>query len=265
MRNHGGMTPFLPENKKYGAESFFRPESLLREARRQKKLKCCRIPEICLLDPDGDIIRYLRKKHLLKLNKCWACYHTELYNFRYKGLEFGIIGCVVGAPFAVLVAEELFISGTDLLISMTSAGKTGDFNPGTRFMLIEKAIRDEGTSYHYLRPSLFSCIDEKLLADIKKKLPGLETGITWTTDSPFRETEAAIKFAKNKGALAVEMEAAGLYAFARAKKKKVICVAHLTNNLGREEGDFEKGLENGSIESLEIIYRIVRPLIIKGH
>ncbi len=53
----------------------------------------------------------------------WACYHTTLYNFTRDGLEYGIIGGAVGASFAVLVAEELFSSGCQLLISITSAGQ----------------------------------------------------------------------------------------------------------------------------------------------
>jgi purine-nucleoside phosphorylase len=55
------------------------------------------------------------------------------------------------------------------------------------------------------------------------------------------------------GILAVEMEAAALYAFARARNRPVLCFAHVTNQMGRIEGDFEKGAAGGAEESLHVI------------
>ena len=66
-------------------------------------------------------------------------------------------------------------------------------------------------------------------------------GATWTTDGPFRETPAAIEAARRQGLLAVEMEAAGLYAFGRARARSVVCFAHVTSRMGTTIGDFEKG------------------------
>ena len=112
--------PPLLRNKVYDAPSEFAPENLLREARRQKNLPHCAMPEIGILDPDGDIVRYLAATDQADRDPCWACYHTDLYRFEHAGLTFGIVGCAVGAPFAVLVAEEMFASGCRLLISVTS-------------------------------------------------------------------------------------------------------------------------------------------------
>src|SRR5689334_4192435 len=105
----------LFENKDYQAPSVFTPENLLREARRQKLLDSCQIPNVCILDPDGDLVEYLLRTNQAELNQCWACYHTKLYSFKYKELELGVVGCAVGSSFAVLVAEELFASGCQLL------------------------------------------------------------------------------------------------------------------------------------------------------
>ena len=101
----------------------FVPENLLREARRQKNILEGKIPSICILDPDGDILSYLKTNGKASINPFWACYHTTLYNFEFEGIEFGIVGCAVGASFAVLIAEELFVSGCQLLISITSSGQ----------------------------------------------------------------------------------------------------------------------------------------------
>ena len=115
--------PPILKKKSYDQPSLFVPENLLREAKRQKNIPDGQISSICILDPDGDIVHNLLAANKAKLNPYWACYHTQLYNFEHDGVEFGIIGCAVGAPFAVLVAEELFASGCQLLISITSSGQ----------------------------------------------------------------------------------------------------------------------------------------------
>jgi uridine phosphorylase len=243
--------------KEHNQASIFTPENLLREAKRQKSIANGDVPAICILDPDGDIVRNLLLAKNARLNSNWACYHTQLYNFEFDGIEFGIVGCAVGAPFAVLVAEELFASGCQLLISITSAGRILPTQPPPFFVLIERALRDEGTSYHYLPPSSYASISNDLLAILETAftataIPVLR-GATWTTDAPFRETDTAIGQAISKGILAVEMEAAALYAFSQARHKAVICFAHVTNQMGKIDGDFEKGEADGSVDSVKLI------------
>jgi hypothetical protein len=178
--------------KNHGASSVFTPDALLREARRQKRIEAGPVPEICFLDPDGDIVRHLQGSGRSRLHERWACYHTELQAFDDGGVEFGIVGHAVGSAFAVLVAEELFASGCR------------------------------------------------------------------TTDAPFRETAEAIEAARAASILAVEMEAAALYAFATARGRPVLCLAHVTNQMGVIEGDFEKGIADGAQESLDVLLRIAR-------
>src|SRR5687767_6274750 len=174
------------EKKYYNEESVFLPENLLREARRQKNLKDCRVPKVCVLDPDGDIVRYLKKTGA-EHNPCWACYHSDMYTAIYHDLEFGIIGCAVGASYAVLLAEQLFVSGCELLISVTSAGKLNEL-VSKDYLLIDNAIRDEGTSYHYLpsdkRAQLDGQLSHKLDALFNNRKVSVQRGRSWTTDAP---------------------------------------------------------------------------------
>lgn len=265
MRKTHKFTKASIFNKKYKESSVFTPECLLREARRQKVISKTKIPEICLLDPDGDIVKYLLTENKASSNATWACYHTVLYDFIHAGITFGIIGGAVGAPFAVLVAEELFVSGCKLLISISSAGQLLPVRKPPYFVLIERAIRDEGTSYHYISPAVYSKIDSSLLSMLKDEFHNsdipVEFGVTWTTDAPFRETASLIDYYISKGILAVEMEAAAaLYAFASVKQRKVVCFAHITNQMGKIKGDFEKGMANGSIDALKIISIVVKKL-----
>ena len=251
--------------KDHTAASVFRPEALLREARRQKQLPSVAVPEICVLDPDGDVVRHIRRTGAGRTHEGWACYHTELLAFDLDGVgEVGIVGCAVGSPFAVLVAEQLFASGCRLIISVTSAGQVTPIGPTPYFVLIDRAVRDEGTSYHYLPPATFAeAPDSVLLSDVEQELHEL-TGIsvyrgpTWTTDAPYRETEAAIASARDLGALAVEMEAAALYAFASSAHRSVICFAHVTNAMAQTEGDFEKGDADGTTATLAVVAAAIR-------
>ena len=210
-----------------------------------------------MLDPDGDLVDYLSATGRTRRHPTWACYHTVLDTFVHDEIEYGIIGRVVGAPFAVLVAEELFASGCKLLISITSAGQIISMGQPPYVVLIEKALRDEGTSYHYLPPALYSHLHpshrEALRNTWKHTLVPLHFGTSWTTDAPFRETEAAITACRQMGILAVEMEAAALYALAEAKQYDIICFAHVTNQMGQTEGDFEKGKASGSTTALDVI------------
>ena len=235
----------------------FDPQTLLRDARRQKGLLAQDVPPVCVLDPDGDIVRWLRATGAGKRSAGWACYHTELLEFELSGRILGIVGCAVGASFAVLVAEELFASGCQFLISITSAGQIVDDGDLPYFVVIDRALRDEGTSYHYLPPADFAEADPGLVsiaqgAVLTAGVP-LRRGASWTTDAPFRETAAALETARTHGILAVEMEAAALYAFAFAQRRSVVCFAHVTNAIGRAERNFEKGHAAGTTEALKII------------
>jgi uridine phosphorylase len=257
-------TPLPPilADKHYREASAFTPENLLREARRQKATVETRVPAVCVLDPDGDLVRRLRANGRASLDPCWSCYHTELHRLSHDGLELGLVGCAVGASFAVLVAEELFASGCELLVSITSAGQLIDLRPPPYFVLIERALRDEGTSYHYLPPAEFSSLAGTLSKAMQDAFSGagvrVERGAVWTTDAPFRETGSAIAAMKAKGLLAVEMEAAALYAFAEARGKPVLCFAHVTNQMATVAGDFEKGEANGTVHALAVIAAAAR-------
>jgi len=77
-------------------------------------------------------------------DETWPGYHTDLYRFERNGEEFGIVGRAVGASFAVLVAEQLFAAGCEFLVSVTSSGRIVPKDAPPYFVLIERALRDEG-------------------------------------------------------------------------------------------------------------------------
>ena len=124
----------------------------------------------------------------------------------------------LGSAAAGGLLEELIALGVKRVIACGSSGLIGDFE-ASRFLLVNKAIRDEGLSYHYIAPSKYVETNEKLNEFIKNELDLrhilFEEGITWTTDGFFRETKTRIELRKQEGAIAVEMECAGLAAVAK--------------------------------------------------
>src|ERR1700712_3452921 len=121
----------------WDAPSLFRPENMLREARRQKGLPPTPVPTICVLDPDGDIVAHAIATRRGERAAGWACFHSDLVTFdpaeagsgagnQAAGRRLGVIGRVVVAPYAVMVAEQLFASGCRFLISVASAGQIAD-------------------------------------------------------------------------------------------------------------------------------------------
>lgn len=256
--------PALLSPHHYDEPSVFKPENLLREARRQHEKPECNVPEICILDPDGDLVDYLYHEKNASVNACWAGYHTTMYEFTLNGRKIGIIGRAVGAPFAVLIAEQAFVSGCKYLISITSAGTIQPPKNNEQFLLIEQALRDEGTSFHYLPPDQKAEIPTELFTRLhplqSEQDLSLAVGKSWTTDAPYRETQSAIDYAGSRNITAVEMEAAALYAFALHHDVSAICFAHLTNTMAQQEEDFEKGPKAGSIASLHLISRVISRL-----
>jgi uridine phosphorylase len=254
----------------HAAPSVFRPDHLLREARRQRGLPECDVPKVCVLDPDGDLVRYLRRSGRGRPSPAWACYHTEMLEWALDdGAVAGVVGCAVGAPFAVLVAEQLFASGCGLLVSITSSGRIAELGDPPYTVLIDRALRDEGTSARYLPADAgeFVPVPQARLLQLvetaaREILPpgaAVHRGATWTTDAPYRETESAIARARARGVLAVEMEASALYAFGAARGAPVICFAQVTNTMGQHGGDdFEKGEADGALAAVALVEAAAR-------
>ena len=246
------------ERKAYDEPSLFAPENLLREARRQKALPDVPVPAVALLDPDGDIVRHLASTGTGRRHHGWACYHTDMWITDLNGIEVGVVGMAVGAPFAVLVAEQLAASGARLVISITSAGLITPAATPPYFVLIDRALRDEGTSGHYLLPATWAELPEQVAAQLEDAYDALSEpvhrGSSWTTDAPYRETASTVAAARAAGIECVEMEAAALYAYAAARTRDVVCLAHITNTMAVIGDDFEKGDGNGVPAALTVAH-----------
>ena len=236
-------TPPILRHKNHEASSAFTPENLLRQASQAKTASEHRRPKSAFsIQMAISCATYVPPNAPASTRAGPAT--TPSVRLPQRRARLRHCGCAVGAAFAVLIAEELFASGCRLLISITSAGQIAPLQAPPYFVVIDRALRDEGTSYHYLPASEYSEANVRLTELARGALSAagmsVRVGASWTTDAPFRETGEAIAAALHAGILAVEMEAAALYAFAKARGRAVVCFAHVTNQMGRIDEDFEK-------------------------
>lgn len=140
-----------------------------------------------------------------------------IYITNYKDEEIVFCQAPVGAPAAVQVLDWLIGYGVREIVSAGSCGALEAFPEGT-FLVPRKALRDEGTSYHYAPPSRFMEINENARKAIAETI--VEHGmkyqevITWSTDAMFRETREMVTYRKQEGCAVVEMECSALAAVA---------------------------------------------------
>jgi uridine phosphorylase len=227
------------------APTVFRPDELVQAVRDQRQPSPTVIPEICVLDFDGDLTDALVSAREVQACESWPCFHTSMWSLPLGGERYGIIARTIGGPYAVLVAEQLAVCGVRMIVGLTSAGRIGTRLTVPGVVIVERAIRDEGTSYHYL-PAGESVdapagVADALGAEVSTIDLPLERGLVWTTDAPYRETAEQIDRYARMGVLAVEMQAASLFAFAAARGIAVGMVAHVTNAPDSSVKRFDKG------------------------
>jgi uridine phosphorylase len=240
----------------------FSPESLVEAVRSDRHLDAVPIPEVCILEFDGDLTDWLVSTGLAKPYREWACFHSTMYSFDMEGVTYGIVPRTIGGPYAVLVAEQMAVSGARLVLGLTSAGRVAHSMPLPGLVVATSAIRDEGTSYHYLEasaaveapPGVAKVLESELRG---QKLPVVR-GTLWTTDAPYRETGQQLAEYAKEGVLAVEMQAASLFAFSKSRGLPVGVVAHVTNEVERTEKEFDKGSREAEFEVLKRICRAGR-------
>jgi len=242
-----------------GAPTAFSPEALVEAVRVERGLSPEPVPEVCLLEFDGDLTDWLVSTGAAKPWKSWACFHTTMFSLEVDGVTIGVVPRTIGGPYAVLIAEQMAVSGARLVLGLTSAGRVSSTMPVPGLVAVTSAIRDEGTSLHYMSPSetvdapteVASLLEKELL---KQSLP-VKAGRVWSTDAPYRETAEQLARHAKEGVLAVEMQAASLLGFSAARKFPVGVVAHVTNRVGQTGEQFRKGARATEVEILKRMSR----------
>jgi uridine phosphorylase len=226
--------------------SAFTPERLMNAVRAERGLANEPVPQLCILDFDGDLSDRLAEEGATSPLASWACFHTSMRVMTLDGLSCGIVPRTIGGPYAVLVAEQLWAAGAKLVVGLTSAGRISLNLPLPSIVVVDEAVRDEGTSMHYVPPSTTIAAPTPGVVDLLARelstLPcAVHRGAVWTTDAPYRETPEQLRVWAERGVLAVEMQAASLFAFAHARGAPVAMVALVSNSIDDVAANFDTG------------------------
>ena len=242
--------------------SAFTPERLMAAVRAERGLPNDVMPPLCVLDFDGDLSDGLADEGLSSPMPSWACFHTSMRALTLEGLLCGIVPRTIGGPYAVLVAEQLWAAGAKVVVGLTSAGRVSPSLPLPSIVVIDEAVRDEGTSLHYVAPSETITTPTPALVDLlahELRAAGpVSRGTVWTTDAPYRETPDQLHAWAHRGVLAVEMQAASLFACARARGAQVGMVALVSNGVDQTAGQFDTGGQAFRMDVLAAITRAAR-------
>jgi uridine phosphorylase len=149
----------------------------------------------------------------------WEDGSHVLYEIEYQGHRLGFFHPGIGAAIASALLEEAIAFGCKKFIACGGCGVLEKDIEVGGLVIVTSAVRDEGTSYHYLAPGREITANPLVVTALesvlrKKQLP-YRLGKTWTTDAPYRETPALIQRRKQEGCIVVEMEAAGMMAVAQ--------------------------------------------------
>lgn len=181
------------------------------------------LPSRCVFAFVGEYIdRYAREHHAKKVAEFISATKKYLiYLLEDEGEEIVLCQAPVGAAPAAQFLDWLIGYGVRKIISTGTCGALAPF-PESTFLVPYKALRDEGTSYHYVEPSRFieisqtarKAIEETVLEHHMK----YQEVITWSTDGFYRETREKVEYRKSEGCSVVEMECSALAACAALRK-----------------------------------------------
>ncbi len=209
---------------KHLEKSLFSPKDYVKYSKFPKNL-----PKKYILTFQTSVLNYFRRKYKPKRIKLYSLLNI----YRYKDIGF-VKMSGIGSPNAATILEELIALGGKTFLIIGTAG--GLHHEG--IFLCNKALRDEGTSYHYLPHGHFTFPDKKLTEKLGKAIEkaGLEyfEGTTWTIDAPYRETKAEVERYARKGISTVEMEASALFAVAQYRKVKIAAAFVVSDLLGKK-------------------------------
>ena len=201
------------------------------------------VPEACVITFFGDVVDRLvehRGAQVLVENR-WEDGPHPLLEVEHEGQRLAVLRSGVGAPLAAGLLEQVIAMGCRYFIVCGGAGSLHNNLTLGHFVVVSAAVRDEGTSFHYLPPGRQIEADHearRALEDvlISRHAPYV-SGLTWTTDAPYRETSKKIAARRDEGCLTVEMEASALAAVARFRGVPLAQVVYCGDDLSGTSWD----------------------------
>ncbi len=184
---------------------------------------------------------------------------APIYKIKYKGIEIALFMSRVGAPACTVGYEEILAMGLEKLIMFGTCGVLDRNIEDLAIIIPNSAIRDEGTSYHYMKSCREIKVNEKyksLFIDIlKTNNVSYVEGKVWTTDAPYRETKEKVLKRKQEGCICVDMECSSMNAVAKFRNKELFQFFYAADNLDSDNWEQRSlGNDDRLNEKEKIIY-----------
>jgi uridine phosphorylase len=225
-------------------------EAVIEPSRQLSKID---IPEHCVLTYFQDIIDKIIEEHAIKQVheiKSEIGKHP-IYEIDYHGKRLAFLHPCIGAPLAAGFLEELIALGCKKFVVCGGAGVLNSDIVVGHIIVPDKALRDEGTSYHYLPPSRTVSANPVVVKAIesvltKHNVPFVK-GMTWTTDAFYRETYEKVRIRRDEGCIVVEMEAAAYFAVSLFRDVLLGQILYGGDDVGSEEWDSRDWISKTSV------------------
>ena len=160
---------------------------------------------------------------------------VPVYKIDYKGTKIAIFMSRVGASACTVSYEEVLTMGLEKLIMFGTCGVLDRNIDDLAIIIPTAAIRDEGTSYHYIKSNDEIIVNQKYKEDFIEILNHnnvtYSEGKVWTTDAPYRETRAKVIKRKERGCICVDMECSAMNAVAQFREKELFQFFYAADNL----------------------------------
>lgn len=201
------------------------------------------VPEVCVISFFREVIEKVveEKQAKVAVPNRWEDGPHPIYEIDHHGKRVAFYHPGVGSALSAGLLEEAIAFGCKKFIVVGGAGVLIKSLQVGKLVLVSAALRDEGTSFHYLPPSREVAANPDVLQKmeeqfLQKGLPYLKAK-TWTTDAPYRETQEMVDRRSAEGCVTVEMESAALMAVAQYRKVALGQILYAGDDLSGAEWD----------------------------
>ncbi|MCW3465147.1 nucleoside phosphorylase [Chitinophaga nivalis] len=203
------------------------------------ELENFKVPKGVIVCYEEYILAHISEFYHVTKKRFWTC---DIYYFEDTSGEVAIVGNFgIGGPASTHLLEVLIAAGVTKFVMLGHAGGLQKFNEIGKIILCEKAVRDEGLSYHYLEASDYAyssvALTHQLKAALETAHANFRIGSTWTIDTMYRETISEIRHYEQAGIDTVEMEAASMFAVATFRKVDMAAMFVISDHVTFEEWD----------------------------
>jgi len=243
-------------------EVVFTPSDFIRYVAENRKapVDAIKVPRCLLLTYQHDIYEYA-KKLIDGKDIDWLYGDAQpVCVGRFNDVEIGAARFWIGAPAAIMTLEEAIVCGAKTIFEVGLSGGLQDFLTPGDLVVVTEALRDEGTSNHYLEPGVrveaSPRLRDSLISIVKGEGARHFVGPVWSTDGVYRETRGKFRKFKNSGVLVVDMETSAIFALAKYRNVEAAS-AQVISDILTETGWLQAWKHQSLTTNTELVVRCV--------